>query len=125
LEGKLKKAAKARKAVAVVRFHPKPGQEEEFEQLYKKATREFAGLRRVRLAKAPNGGYFSIGEWDSFDDIVAARPLMAGNLSKFRHTLTELDGKQEGVTDPISGEVIFSKRYDGKIETGSKRKDEQ
>ncbi|CAN7222999.1 hypothetical protein [Rhizobium sp. LjRoot254] len=91
----------------------------------KKATREFEGLRRVRLVEAPNGGYFAIGEWDSFDDIVAARPLMAGNLSKFRHTLKELDGKQEGVTDPISGEVIFSKRYDGKVETGRKRKEEQ
>lgn len=121
----MKKAAKAKKAVVVVRFHPKPGHEEEFEQIFKKATREFEGLRRVRLVKAPDGRYFSLGEWDSFDDIVAARPLMAGNLSKFRHTLTELDGKQEGVTDPISGEVIFGKRYDGKVETGRKRKDEQ
>lgn len=117
----MKKPAKAKKAVVVVRFKPRPGQEEEFEKLFTKLTREFEGLRRATLVKAADGRYFSIGEWDSFDNIVAARPSMASNLDKFRHTLED-QGKDIGVTDPISGEVIYRRRYDGKVETRGERK---
>ena len=119
----MKKAVKPSKAFGVVRFCPRPGKDAEFEQLFKSVTREFAGLRRALLVKAQDGRYFSIGEWDSFDDMAAARPGMIGNLDKFRHTLLEFE--KTGVTDPISGEVVFSRRYDGKVPPADGRKSSQ
>ena len=116
----MKRPAKAKKAIGVVRFRPKPGEEAEFERLFTTVTREFAGLRRAMLVKAQDGRYFSIGEWDSFEDMVTARPAMVGNLDKFRHTLLEFE--KTGVTDPISGEVIYSRRYDGKTSPARDRK---
>ena len=109
----MKRAVKAKKAIGVVRFRPKPGEEAEFERLFTSVTREFAGLRRAMLVKAEDGRYFSIGEWDSFENMATARPAMAGNLDRFRHTLLEFEKSR--VTDPISGEVIYSRRYDGKV----------
>jgi hypothetical protein len=120
LEGTLKRTAKARKAIGVVRFRPKPGEEAEFERLFTSMTREFAGLRRAMLVKAQDDRYFSIGEWDSFETMAAARPAMVGNLDKFRHTLLEFE--KTGVTDPISGEVVHSQRYDGKVRSARDRK---
>ena len=119
----MKKATKAKKAIGVVRFRPKPGREDEFEQLFTSMTREFAGLRRAMLVKSQDGRYFSIGEWDSFEDMAAARPAMVGNLDKFRHTLLEFD--KTGVTDPISGEVVYRRRYDGRVQTARDQKSGQ
>jgi hypothetical protein len=100
------------RAMSVVRFKPKPGQEEEFERIYKDCVREFEGLRKISLVKATNGGYFGVGEWDSFDHLVAARPAMVKNLDMFRHTLSSFS-EELGVTDAISGNVAFRQKYDG------------
>jgi len=100
------------RAMSVVRFKPKPGKGDEFEKLYRSLTREFEGLRKVSLVKASDDRYFAVGEWDTFDHLVAARPSMAGNLDKFRHLLDSFS-EDLGVTDPISGSVAFRKKYDG------------
>ena len=101
-------------AYTVVRFRPKAGLHEEFQTLYCSIVREFEGLRKIALIKTASGDYFSLGEWDSFDDIVAARPKMSNNLDIFRHTLAEF-GEGLGVTHPMSGEAILDLSFDGKV----------
>ena len=95
-------------AYSSVRFRVKPGQEQRFEQLFLAAPRDFEGLRKMVLNKSPDGTYFSIGEWDTFQHMVDARERMKANLNSFRDTLEDL-GDGRGVTDPISGEAIFEK----------------
>ena len=96
-------------AYSVVRFLVKSGQEEEFETLFRALPREFEGLRKFALIRSGAVSFCSIGEWDSFDHLVAARPKMIANLDNFRHTLEEVgDGL---VTDAISGEAILELSY--------------
>lgn len=102
------------RAMSVVRFRPKPGQEDEFVRIYTNCVREFEGLRRASFVKATNGEYFGVGEWDSFDNIVAARPAMVRNLDLFRHTLSSFS-EELGVTNAISGNVTFHREYDGVV----------
>ncbi|WP_353471927.1 antibiotic biosynthesis monooxygenase [Salipiger sp. H15] len=102
------------RAMTVVKFKPKPGMEEEFEALYKSLKREFDGLRRMSLVKSTDGGYFGVGEWDSFDHLVAARQAMQDNLDKFRHTLSSFS-EDMGVTDAMSGNVAFRWKFDGAV----------
>jgi hypothetical protein len=47
-----------------------------------------------------------IGEWEDFQSIVDARPLMISFLDNMRHMLEDLGGGL-GVTDPVSGEVAL------------------
>jgi hypothetical protein len=62
----------------------------------------------LSLVRAGDGSYCLIGEWDSFNNIVAARPNMLANLDRIRHMLVELSAGL-GVTDPLSGEAVFDK----------------
>ncbi|WEX76054.1 DUF718 domain-containing protein [Sinorhizobium numidicum] len=93
-------------AYNVVKFRVKPGEQGQFESWYRELPRNFDGLRKVSLIKTGERHYCAIGEWESFDHMVAARPLMVGNLEKFRHTLEDL-GEERGVTDAVSGEAIY------------------
>lgn len=102
------------RAMTVVKFKPMPGKEEEFERIYKSLAREFEGLRKISLVKAADGRYFGVGEWDSFDQLVAARPAMVKNLDQFRHLLSSFS-EELGVTDAISGSVAFRRKYDGVV----------
>ena len=95
-------------AYSSVRFKVKPGHEERFEQLFRSAPRDFEGLRRMALNKSPDGIYFTIGEWDSYDHMLGAMDGMKANLDVFRDTLED-QGPDLGVTDPISGEAIFER----------------
>jgi hypothetical protein len=103
-------------AYTVVRFRPKAGQHEEFQTLFCGIVREFQGLRKFALIKSASGEYFSMAEWDTFDDIVAARPQMIRNLDTFRHTLDDY-GEGIGVTNAISGEAVLERSYDGDTAT--------
>lgn len=100
------------RAMNVVRFRPKPGKGGEFEKIYRSLAREFEGLRKISLVKAADGRYFGVGEWESFDHLVAARPAMAKNLDQFRHLLVSFS-EELGVTDAISGNVAYRRKYDG------------
>jgi hypothetical protein len=93
-------------AFNVVRFRVKPGREKEFISLFKKADRGFAGMRRIAMIKTGENSYCSIGEWDAFENIVAARPVMIELLNSFRDCLEDLGGNL-GVTDPVSGSAVF------------------
>jgi len=93
-------------AYNVVRFRVKPGRDREFIDLHRKAKTDFRGWRNGALVKTGDQTYCFVGEWDSFNSIVAARPQMIGMLDSFRDMLEDL-GSGLGVTDPISGEAVL------------------
>ena len=93
-------------AYNVVRFRVKPGRDREFIDLHRKAPVNFKGWRNGALVKTGDQAYCFVGEWDSFNSIVAARPGMIGMLDGFRDMLDDL-GNGLGVTDPISGEAVL------------------
>jgi hypothetical protein len=93
-------------AYNVVRFRVKPGRDQDFIDLHRKANADFKGWRSGALVKTGNQTYCFVGEWDSFDNIVAARPGMVGMLDSFRDMLEDL-GNGLGVTDPVSGETVL------------------
>src|ERR1051326_4884014 len=94
-------------AFNVVRFRVKPGQDDAFVAAHRDLGIEgFNGARRFSLIKTGEGTYCIVGEWNSFDDIVGARPQMIGLLDRFRHMLEDL-GAGIGVTDPVSGEAVI------------------
>ena len=93
-------------AYNVVRFRVKPGRDQEFIDLHRKAKTDFKGWRNGALVKTGDQTYCFVGEWDGFDSIVAARPGMIGMLDSFRDMLEDL-GNGLGLTDPVSGETVL------------------
>ena len=94
------------KAYNVVRMRVKPGREREFLDLNRKPGHEVkAGLRKAVFVKIAERTYCFIGEWESFQAIVDARPDMIDDLNRLRPLLEDLGGGL-GVTDAISGEVV-------------------
>jgi hypothetical protein len=94
-------------AFNVVRFRVKPDYEQEFIAAHRNLGLDgFSGARRFTLVKTGDGKYCVIGEWQSFDHIIGARPQMIGLLDQFRHCLEDL-GADLGLTDPVSGEAVI------------------
>ena len=93
-------------AFNVVRFKVKPGHEKEFIDAHKMADPGFSGMRRFSMVNTGPGTFCVIGEWNSFDDIVAAREGMIGMLDSLRHMLDDFGGGL-GVTDPVSGSAVL------------------
>lgn len=93
-------------AFNVVRFRVKPGREAEFTEALREAPAESAERRRLTLIKIGDRSYCLIGEWDSMQSIIAARPKMIARLDRFRDMLEDLGGGL-GVTDPVSGEAVL------------------
>ena len=94
----------------IVRAALKPGFEEEFLKIHRERELEgFDGVRFMRLVKTGEREFIFVGEWESMDALVAARPAMIASLDKTRHMLEDLGGGL-GVTDPRSGEVVIEKR---------------
>jgi hypothetical protein len=93
-------------AYNIVRMRVKPGREKDYLDLHKKFdNKSLKGSRRFTVVKTGDRTYCIIGEWDSMDAIVAARPGMIGILDGFRDMLEDLGGGL-GVTDPVSGEAV-------------------
>jgi hypothetical protein len=93
-------------AFNVVRFRVKPGREQAFIEAHRRADPHFKGFLSGKLVKTGDRNFCMIGEWNSFDDLAAARPQMIGLLDTFRGDLEDL-GDGLGVTDPVSGETVF------------------
>jgi len=94
-------------AFNVVRFRVKPDHEQEFLAAHRELGPDgFNGARRFTIIKTGDSRYCIIGEWQSFDHIVGARPQMIGLLDRFRHCLEDL-GADLGLTDPVSGEAVI------------------
>ncbi len=91
-------------AYNVVRFKVKPGQEQAFIDIHKKA-KAFAGMLDGALIKTGDRSYCIVVKWDNFDSIAAARPELIALLDSFRPMLEDLGGGL-GVTDPVSGSVV-------------------
>jgi hypothetical protein len=89
----------------------KPGREQELIALNRDmepgmmARLKKNGFRRAVVVKTGERSYCFVGEWDSFDAIVKARPDMIKDLDRMRDLLEDLGGGL-GVTDPVSGEVV-------------------
>lgn len=93
-------------AFNVVRFRVKPGQEQQFIELHRKAKRKFDGFQRGTLVRTGDRTFCLIGEWRSMQDLANARPQMIGFLDEMRGLLEDLGGGL-GVTDPVSGESVL------------------
>ena len=92
-------------AFNIVRFRTRPGREQAFVDAHRRAQVDFDGLVSAALVKTGERNYCFVGEWQSFDRLVAARPKMIGMLDGFRDDLENLGGGL-GVSDPVSGEVV-------------------
>lgn len=92
-------------AFNVVRFRVKAGREQHFIDMHREPNPGFKGFIRGSLVKTGERSYCVIAEWDSFDSLVAARPLMISRLDQVRDDLEDLGGGL-GVTDPVSGEQV-------------------
>lgn len=94
-------------AFNVVRFRVKSGREQEFLDAHRKAKANFSGSLRTVMIRTGERAYCLVGEWDSAQSLVNARPAMIAVLDTFRSTLEDLGGGQ-GVTDAVSGEVVLT-----------------
>ena len=93
-------------AFNVVRMKVKPGKEKDLMAFWKSEPMP-KGALKGSLIRTGDGTYCFIGEWDSMDSIVAARPQMIASLDKTRHLLEDLGGGL-GVTDAVSGEAVMT-----------------
>jgi quinol monooxygenase YgiN len=93
-------------AYNVVRFRVKAGREKEFVDAHKNTKMEETGFRKATLIKTGERTYCFVGEWDSQDAIVAARPKMIGILDGLRGMLEDLGGGL-GVSDAVSGPAVI------------------
>ena len=94
-------------AYNVVRMRVKPGRNEDYLEAHRAIDRDtFAGMKSVAIIQTGERDFCLIGEWDSMDAIVAARPKMIETLDRSREMLEDLGGDL-GVTDPVSGEVVL------------------
>jgi len=92
-------------AYNVVRMRVKPGRDQDFMNAGKNTNRSLKGLRKLSVIKTGDRSYCLVGEWNSMQDIVNARPEMIKDLDRFRDILEDLGGGL-GVTDPVSGEAV-------------------
>ena len=90
-------------AMNIVRMRPKADRE----QAFLDAHSEYDGMKGMNVVKTGDREYLVVGEWESMDALVAARPAMIATLDQFRDMLEDLGGDL-GVTDPRSGEVVVS-----------------
>lgn len=97
-------------AFNIVRFRVKPGREEAFIEAHRRADPDFKGFVHGTLIKTGERSFCMIGEWNSIDELAAARPQMIGILDTFRDDLEDL-GNGLGVTDPVSGETVFEMKH--------------
>ncbi|NDD10924.1 MAG: hypothetical protein EBY35_15800 [Rhodobacteraceae bacterium] len=91
----------------VVRFKVKSGKQEEFESLFRAADKWDGQLLQI-LARTGEQSYVGYGLWVSAEHMLNAMPSMIGLLDSARHLLEELS-PELGVTDPVSGTVVFEK----------------
>lgn len=92
-------------AVNIVRFRVKPGYEQQFIDAHRKARSGFKGFGGGWLVKTGDQTFCFVGQWNSFQSLVNARPEMISLLDEMRGMLEDLGGGL-GVTDPVSGEAV-------------------
>ena len=93
------------KDTKVVRFTVKANQEARFESLFE-GSDKWDGMLLHVLAKTGDQTYVAYGLWESEEKMQSAMPEMISLLDRSRHLLEELSSEL-GVTDPVSGSVVF------------------
>ena len=93
------------KALNIVRFRVRPGQEQRFVDEHRRLRPEFKGFLGGHLVKTGERDFCIIGEWRNFKSLAAARPQLIAVLDRLRGMLEDLGGGL-GVTDPVSGEAV-------------------
>ena len=95
-------------AINVVHMRVKPGKEEEYLAIHRDFTsqRPPGGLR-FNVVATGERMFCVVGEWESMEALIAARPAMIANLDRLRPLLEDLGGGR-GVTEPWSGKVVLS-----------------
>ena len=83
----------------------KSEKQDEFETLFN-AANKWDGMLTHVLAKTGEQSYVAYGLWESEEDMKTAMPQMIALLDSSRHLLEELS-PHLGVTDPVSGTVVF------------------
>src|SRR5262245_58780515 len=79
-------------AFNVVRFRVKPGREQDFVSAHEQIQPDLPGMRKFSLVKTGDRNFCIIGEWESMESIVNARPMMIGALDSMRDMLEDLGG---------------------------------
>ena len=92
----------------VVRFCVNSVKQQGLESLLSNAETWGRQLLHIQ-AKTGQQTFVAYGLWESEEKTADARPLMIGVLGSTRHLLEELSPKL-GLTDPVSGTVVFEKR---------------
>ena len=92
----------------VVRFRVKSGKQAEFESLFSKADNWDGQLLHI-LARTDEKSYVGYGLWENEEQMKNAMPQMISLPDSARHLLEELS-PELGVTDPVSGTVVFEKQ---------------
>ena len=93
-------------ACNVVRFRVKPGHQEAFIEAHRQARVAWPGFQRGVLVQTGAQTFCFVGHWDGMEQMAAMRPQMIAILDSVRDMLEDLGGGL-GVTDPVSGEVVF------------------
>lgn len=94
-------------AMNVVHMRVKPGMEEEFVRIHRTLKlSDFHGGRNFWLVRSGDHSFIVVGEWDSMEALVQARPAMLASLDRLRPILEDLGGGR-GVTEPWSGAVAL------------------
>ena len=91
-----------------MRFRVKSGKQAEFESLFSKADNWDGQLLHI-LARTGEKSYVGYGLWENEEQMKNAMPQMISLLDSARHLLEELS-PELGVTDPVSGTVVFEKQ---------------
>lgn len=91
----------------VVRFLVKDGCQAALEETFAAADK-FEGQLLHILARTGERNYVGYGLWESEAAMIAARPQMIALLDTARDLL-EVISPELGVTDPVSGTVVFER----------------
>ena len=80
-------------AMNVVHMRVKPGKEEDFVRIHRELeARNMPGMKNFWLIRSGERSFVVVGEWESQEAMVAARPSMVANLDKLRPILEDLGG---------------------------------
>ncbi len=94
-------------AMNIVHMRVKPGKEADYLALHHELdAATMPGMRNFWLVKTGERSFCVVGEWDSMEALVKARPAMIDSLDKLRPLLEDLGGGR-GLTEPYSGDTAF------------------
>ncbi len=97
-------------AFNIVRMRVKPGCVDEYLGVHRgRSFEDLRGMVALNVVQTGDRDFFVVGEWADMAALAAARPTMIGILDTFREKLEDLGGGL-GVTDPVSGDAVISRR---------------